>query len=238
MSTDIIAYDEPCLSLRLVYTADEGEGPAALAEQAITAIDALAADWLDPLAWEMYLECLDIELANIPEECGPPQPYWLLRKERIPDGVDVDPTYGNHTVVTEPVLSSDRLQAWVARALAQTCEGAPRFIPCWGRFDTLAIRTRLPDAMRCTGDESLSVNCYAGTVAIPLDQLWVSGPPQQYLIAPPVKLIARNIYGNYINLDLAAYWSLWINHPAGRAQVEAAVDRVLSLDRGWQRSED
>jgi hypothetical protein len=242
MSTSIVADEEPLLSIRLEYMAGEGEGHLALAEQAIMAINALAGGWLEPLAWEMYVGCLDIELMHATMEQDPPQPFWLLRKERIPAGIELRPGYGNHTIVTEPTLSSERIQAWVSRALAQPCADAPRFIPYWDGFDTLAMRARLPASVANTADESLGMRCYAGNIAIPLerhdDQVWVSGPPEKYLIGPPVSLSAGNMDGHYINLDLAIYWTPWIRDPAGRAMVDAAVDRVLALGRGWQRSED
>jgi hypothetical protein len=238
----IIAHDEPHLSIRLRYEAGEGEGQVELAEQATIAIDALAAGWLEPLAWELYVGCLDVELMHAAMKRDPPQPFWLLRKERIPAGTEIRPIYGDHTVVTEPALSSERIHAWVVRALAQPCADAPRFIPYWDGFDTLAMRARLPDAMCPKGDECLRMDCYAGTITVPLDrrddQVWVSGPPEEYLIGPPVSLTADNLYDMVIKLELAVYWSPWIRDPAGRAMVDAAVDRVLALGRGWQRSEN
>jgi hypothetical protein len=242
MSTSIVAHEEPHLSIRLRYEAGEGEGHLALAEQAIVAIDVLADGWLEPLAWEMYVGCFDAELMDTPMKPKPPQPFWLLRRERIPADIEIRPMYGDHTVVSEPVLPFERIRAWAAQALAQTCAGAPRFVPFWASVDTLAMRARLPASVANAADDSLRMRCYAGSIAIPLerhdDQVWVSGPPERYLIGPPVNLTASNLYGMVIHLDLAVYWTPWIRDPAGRAMVDAAVDRVLTLGRGWQRSEN
>lgn len=241
MGTNTYAYDEPCLSIRLEYMAGEGEGQDTLAEQAIAAIDVVTAGWLAPLAWEMYVGCLDTELMHAAVACELPQPYWLLCRERVPPGIDVDPVYDKHMVATETELSPDRLRPWITQALAQTCGHAPRFVPYWDSFHTLAMRARLPEAVSSPRQETLRMECYAGTIIMPIDRIdgqgWVSGPPEQHFIGPPLKLTASNMHGMYINLDLAIYWDLWTRDPAGRAQVEAAVERVLALGRGWQRAE-
>lgn len=241
MNTSIVAHEEPHLTIRLKYEADEGEGQLELANQVITAVDALAADWLEPLAWDMYLGCLDAELMDTPMHSKPPQPYWLLRKEQIPAGVEVRPIHSDHIICCEPVLLSEPIRAWAARALAQTCADAPHSIPYWVGLDTLAIRARLPVLVDSAAHERLRVDCYAGTITIPVDcidnQFWVSGPPEKHVIGPPVRLTASNLYGMVVDLDLAIYWSPWLNQP-GRALVDAAVERVLALGRGWRRSED
>jgi hypothetical protein len=242
MKSIIVAHEEPHLTIRLELEPDEGVEQQALARQAIVAIDAVTAGWLEPLAWEMTVGCLDTESMDVPMNRHPSQPYWLLRKEQIPIGIEIRPFHGNHVFVTEPVLSSDPLDTWVAKALAQDCDQAPRFIPCWRRFWSLAMRARLPRTVSNLGHQNLSISCYAGNLAIPLeytgDDAWVSGRPAGYVMGPPLSLTARNEDGLLVTLDLAVYWSLWIDDPAGRAQVEAAVDRVLALDGGWRRSED
>lgn len=104
------------------------------------------------------------------------------------------------------------------------------------------MRARLPDAMSTPGQRDIKVDCYAGTLTIPREsvdgQAWVAGRPDDVLIGPPVRLTAGNLHGVLVNLDLAIYWTPWIRDPAGRAMVDAAVDRVLALGRGWQRSEN
>ena len=52
-------------------------------------------------------------------------------------------------------------------------------------------------------------------------------------IGPPARVRASNEHG-ITRLSLFLFWDLWFLHPAGRAQLRAAIERVLSRGRGWR----
>lgn len=241
MLADVHAYEESRWSVRLERESEENESEQDLAKEVLAAVDELAAGWIEPLALHLSIGCYDTETFHAPIDCEPPAPQWFLRKEIIPTGVKAAYVYVDPVMDTAPELSSQEIHEWVARAMAQECSGTPRFIPSWRELYWQAVRVNLPDPSGMAGCDSLRVSCYAGTVSIPLErsanEAWLSGPLANYGFGPPVKLLAHN-YDGVIDVGFDVYWSLWINEPAGRAQVDAAVDRVLALGRGWRRSED
>lgn len=236
----IFAFEEPHWSVRLERDVAENEGQEAIAQETLVAVLALAGDWWEPLVWELSVACYDTETLHAVPGCVPPRPHWLLRKERIPPGIRADDVLADPMIATTPEMTLERMSGWLREALAQECTNGPRLVPSWVELWSLAARVRLPDSLRVTGHGSLAVDCYAGTVSMPLEHLdgeaWVSGPLDAYVIGAPVELIIRNEDELALAMELRVYWSLWIDDPAGRAQVEAAVDRVLALGRGWRRS--
>lgn len=241
MRIDTKAYEEPHWSIRLQRESEEGATEQQVAEEMLTAMEVLSAGWLEPLAMHLSVGCYDTEAFYAPSDCRPPQPQWFRRKATISPSVKARPIYVDPIIDTVPEFTSEGTGAWIAHALMQECPNTPRFIPSWRELWWPAVRVRLPESSRGPQRDALQVNCYAGTLSVPLekanDATWASGPLQDYVIGPPAKLVAYNEDG-VIAVQLRTYWSLWIDDPAGRALVDAAVDRVLALGRGWRRSED
>lgn len=241
MRNNIHAHEESHLSVRLEREAEDDDSETQLASEMLDAVEALAAGWLEPLALHLSVGCYDTEAFYAPEDSAPPQPQWFLRKDTLPAGISADPVYVEPVTTMVPDLGIQEIRAWVARAMSQRCPDAPRFIPSWRELYWTALRVRLPDSRAMLDGHALHVDCYAGNVAVAVEPrentLWISGPLEQYSFGPPVTVIARN-YDGVIAVGLDIYWSLWLDDPSGRAQVDAAVDRVLDLDRGWQRSND
>ena len=239
MPIDTYAYEEPCWSIRLERESEEDETEAQLVEEMLVAVEVLAAGWLEPLALHLSIGCYDTETFHAPNDCRPPRPQWFLRKETIPPGVEAKHIYVEPIVDTAPALTGDEIRTWAARALAQECPGAPRFIASWRELWWPAVRVKLPELSRTAGRDSLQVSCHAGTISVPLetdgDEVRVSGPLERYVIGPPVELTAYNEDG-VTAIHLRVYWNLWSEDAAGREQVDAALRRVLALERGWERS--
>jgi hypothetical protein len=242
MHSDTYAHEEPPWAIRLEREVpSEDEVEAQTLDETLLAVEALTEGWVEPLALHLSVGCFDTEALHAPVACRPPQPEWFLRKQELPSGVEARHMYKDPVIDTADALSKESVRTWVARALRQDCPNAPRFIPSWRGLWWPAVRTRMSESLRLGEHEVLRVDCYAGTLSVPLERgaegAWISGPLLHYVIGPPVDLAAINCDG-LVTIDLNVYWTLWIDEPAGRAQVEAAVDRVLALGRGWQRSDD
>lgn len=240
MLTDTYAHEEEHWSLGVERESGEDETEQELIGHVLEAVDVLGAGWLEPLAWHLSIGCYDTETLYSPSGCRPPKPQWFLRKDMIPPGVEAKHVYAEPLVDTVPEFTRERTHAWIAHALEQECSTPARFIPSWRELWWPSVRIKLPDPPRMLDRDHLQVDCYAGTVSVPLersaDGLWVSGPLERYVIGPPAALTVYNEDG-IIAIYLRLYWNLWIDDPAGRDQVEAAVGRVLALGRGWRRGD-
>jgi hypothetical protein len=157
----------------------------------------------------------------------------------MPEDVEAKFIYSNPVVDTVPALTFNETRAWIAQALKQECPNPPRLRPSWRELWWPAVRARLPEPISGIGHGKLAVNCYAGAISVTLEPsdngVWVSGPLKRHVIGPPAELTAYNEDG-VTAVYLRLYWSPWIEEP-GRALVEAAVARVLTLGRGWRRNE-
>lgn len=240
MTADTYAHEEAHLTIGLEREPRERESLPDFTMEALLAMEALRAGWLEPLVWEMFIACCDTEMFYTDQSCQPPRPDWVLLKEQIPNGVQARLLHVEPVIRTVPAFNAECMRASIAEALDQKCPGAPRFAPSWSRLWSRAVQAELPDPQRFAGREGLRVDCYAGVLSVPLEcregKTYVSGPLEDYVFGPPAALTLGNDDG-FLTIGLELYWSLWIDDPAGRAQVEAAVDRVLALDRGWRRSE-
>jgi hypothetical protein len=236
MNTHTYAYEDLRLLCLLEREPQDQESDAELTKLALSAVETLGAGWLEPLAWELHVACCDTEIPYTDANRVPPQAHWLLRQEQIPPGTRVDTLYAVSDIETAAALSPEQMRAWIANALEQECPDSPRFIPTWSSLWSRAMRVKLPDTLKAT--EHLHVDCYAGVVSVPLEHMgsdiWVSGPREEYLFGPPGEVHLTNNDG-FLATRLQSSWNLWLRDPAGRQQVEAAVDRVLALGHGWQR---
>lgn len=239
MLIDTYAYEDLRLLCLLEREPEDDESDSALAEIAVAAAEVLGEGWLEPLAWELYVACRDTDFYTNVNRL-PPQAHWLLCTEHVPSGIRIETLYAAQVTETVPALLPAHLRAWVDSALKQECPGGPQFTPAWSSMWSRAMRVKLPDPQRYVGRPGLAVECQAGVVSVPLEraghEVWVSGPRADSFMGPPGELHLTNSDG-FLTIGLEGSWRLWIDDPAGRAQVEAAVERVLALDRGWRRSE-
>lgn len=235
------AYEEPHWSIRLERESEEDATEQQVAEEMLKAVEVLATDWLEPLAMHLSIGCYDTEAFYAPSDCRPPQPQWFRRKATISPSVKACPIYVDPIIDIVPEFTSEGTRAWIAHALMQECPNTPRFIPSWRELWWPAVRVRVPESSHAGQRGALQVHSYAGTLSVPLeeasDATWVSGPLKHYVIGPPAELVAYNEDG-VVAVQLRTYWSLWSDEPAGRALVDAAVDRVLDFGWGWRRRND
>lgn len=239
MIVDSYAHEDLRLLCLLEREPEADESDSALADIALSAAEVFGAGWLAPLAWELLVACRDADFYTDVNRV-PPQAHWLLRLEQVPAGIRIEPLYTAQVIETLPTLDSSSLCAWVDKALKQDCPGGSQFTPAWSSVWSRAMRVKLPDAQRFIGRASVAVEYHGGHASVPLERtgsdVWVSGPRTDSFMGPPGELHITNSDG-FLTLALEGSWSLWIDDPAGREQVDAAVERVLALDRGWRRSE-
>lgn len=225
------AEERPIERLRLEWEAPEEADERVIAGESISALLAFAGTWLEPLAIEARVGCYDREILT-EGKARPENPFHLLVTEPRPAEVRIKPVYQS-VESHAPVLSSREVQSRLERALSQSCGDDERYQTSLRELDVRASRTRLPAAW--TG-ESLTVECYAGTIAIPLERrngsAWLAAPPAGYGLQQPVDLSVENRDG-YLRLAIDIYWSPWageIDRPT--SPLAEAIARLAA--RGWQ----
>ena len=231
MTQTVRSEERPIERLRLEWEAPEHADERATAGESVGALFAFAGAWLEPLAIEARVGCYNRETFS--EGKPPPaSPFHLLVAEPRPAEVRIQPAYASaasHAIV----LSSDAVQSTLERALSQSCGDDERCQTSLRELDVRASRTRLPQGW--TG-ESLAVECYAGTVAIPLERrngaAWLAAPPAAYGLQQPVAVSVEN-WDGYLRFAINIYWSPWageLDRPD--SPLAEAVARLAA--RGWQ----
>jgi hypothetical protein len=135
-----------------------------------------------------------------------------------------------------PELTPQALADWLARAHAQQLpEGYVPVLETMEMHDTRArlLQDQKPSAQLTWGQK---------THAVPVEQredgLWVSGPMREAMINhSPIEVTLTNFHGR-LDLDIAVYWSPWIEKGATEEEVTEA-DLLLAclyepIKQGWE----
>jgi hypothetical protein len=231
MTQTVRAEERPIERLRLEWEAPDEADERAIASESVSAVFAFAGAWLEPLAIEARVGCYDHELLT-EGKARPENPFHLLVVEPRPAEIRIQPIYQS-VESRAAVLSSDEVQSSVERVLSQSCGDDERYQTSLRELEVRASRTRLPEGW--TG-ESLVVECYAGTIAIPLERrdggAWLAAPPAEYGLQQPVELSVENRDG-YLRLAIDIHWSPWAGDLARpNSPLAEAVARLAA--RGWQ----
>lgn len=140
----------------------------------------------------------------------------------------VSPEYEHSKELEVEGIGAAELRELVEQALAQPPPVAHLEVAL-AALSVNAVAVALPDgvelALRHPGGPLSPVVAQDGT------RLRVLGPDYGPG-APPVRLRASNQHG-LTRLTLELCWDLWIEQPIGRAQVRAAIERVLAR-AGWR----
>ena len=130
-----------------------------------------------------------------------------------------------------PELTLPALTDWLARAHAQQLpEG---YVPVLDTLKMHDTRAHLLEYQKSYAQ----LACGPETYAIPVEKrengLWVSGPmPDAMINNPPIGITLTNFHGR-LDLDIAVYWSLWIE--AGFAEAELLRTCLHELEKqGWE----
>lgn len=225
------AEERPIERLRLEWEPSTEADERALATEAVTALVSFAGAWLEPLAIEARVGCYDREIFT-EGKLRPTNPFHLLAVQPQPAGVRIKPIY--HSVESHArALSSREVQSWVEHALSQSCGEDERYQISLRELDIRASRTCLPTGW---ASESLALECYAGTIAIPLEPrdgtVWVATPPAAYGLQQPVELTVEHQDG-YLRFAIDIYWSPWVGE-IGRPHSPLADAVARLAARCWQ----
>ncbi len=224
----------PAESLSLEWMSPEGADERANAREAVESLFTVAESWIEVLGLEIRLGCYDRETLG-ETDFDPPRPYHLLVREPRAADVTIDPTY--RALETRlPAIDREAVAAFVEQVLSQTCGDPTRHETGLGELVVRASRTPLPPDWADSG--VLSLDCYAGTVVIPVEhrdgQRWVAAPPARYLVHQPVALSVMNTVG-WFRLAIDVYWSPWVGELARPGS--PLFDGVARLEaRGWSRT--
>jgi len=222
---------------RLEWPSPEGANQRVDADAAIDALFTLIDGWLEILALEVRVGCYDRETYTEASELRPPQPYHLLVHEPRPSGVSIDRMYRS---VESPQVEVTRVVAglWLDKILSQSCGDTGRYETSLREIDILASRTALPSGW--SGEETLALECYAGTVTIPVQRGEGGGvvmaPPAGYVVRQPVVISIENDDGA-LYLTVEVYWSPWVGELM-RSGGSLAKGVALLESRGWRQSSD
>jgi hypothetical protein len=201
------------------------------ARESVSALLAFAGAWLEPLAIEARIGCYDSEILT-EGKVRPQTPFHLLVAEPRPAEVRIKsiyPSVESHA----PSLSNNEVYSRVESALSQSCGDDERYQASLRELVVRASRTCLPAAW---AGESLTVECYAGTIAVPLERrsgsVWLAAPPAAYGLQQPVELSVENRDG-YLRLAIDIYWSPWAGE-FDRPDSPLSESAARLAARGWQ----
>jgi hypothetical protein len=203
--------------------------------EALAALSAFIGSWFEPLAIETHLGCYDREIFHPAKDA--PSPFQMLVIEPRPAGVEIRPMY--HSAESRvSALSAEAIEAWLHRALAQSCGDLSRYETTLCELEVRAAWVALPPGW--TAGDELLLECYAGTVRVPIvhraDAAWVATAPERFGLPLPIRIALDNIDGS-VRFMIHVYWSPWVGELTrpGSPLAEA----IMRLEaRGWVRATD
>jgi hypothetical protein len=226
--------------LTLEWEAPDGADERTTAAEAVSALFSFTGSWLEPLAIALRVSYYDPEIFSAGEYLVPniPKPFHFLARERRPEGVTIEPMYLRSIESHAPSLIKDTVQSWMDGALAQPWSDGTRFVTSLRELDVRASTVLLPPGW--TDGDQLSLECYAGTVRIPLerrgDNAWVAAPSMRYGLDQPVVIKLENCDG-WLRFSIDIYWSPWVEElDRPESPLAKAIGRLAA--RGWHPSSD
>jgi hypothetical protein len=224
------ASDESLHYIALVREEPEQETDQMAALELVAATAALCGDWIAPLTANVRVESCDPANFYIEDSDHPPAfEAWFLRRRVLDERLHISPIWNNSQERHAEVIGEAEMLEVVREAIEQP-PPADHLEVTLAELLIQATAVALPQGVE------LALRYSRG----PIDPLLVNDGqktfalgPEYGPIGPPARLRASNEHG-ITNLSLSLLWDLWILHPAGRAQVRAAVERVLSRGRGWR----
>jgi hypothetical protein len=226
MTAQFNASDHCLLSILLERSNEEGEGDRAGITELLAAMEALTMGWIVPLGVSILFEQCDP--SNYFEEHGKPvHPHTFVRVNSAPPDVRVDQAFGDPVIEVVPQIDAAVLGGAVTRGLDQP--GPAGLVTSLSELWWTSVRVRSPidDVVE------LCMPWPASTVSEVIDGArWCFGPAALAVAGPPARLRASNSHFA-TELLLEVYWDLWREYPAGRALVDAGVERVLARG-GWE----
>jgi hypothetical protein len=212
--------------------ADERES----AREVVDALFTVSEGWIEVLGLELRLACYDREtLGEV--DVDPPRPHHLLVRDPRAADVSIESTY--RTIESKlPAIGRESVVAFVEQVLPQACGDAIRHMT--GVADLVVRASRIPLPRDWAGSDVLPLDCYAGTIVIPVEhragQDWVAAPPARYLLHQPVALSVMNAVGCY-RLAIDVYWSPWVGEIVRPGSPLA--EGIARLERrGWFRTSE
>jgi hypothetical protein len=230
--------EAPAEHLALEWMSPEGADELSNARAALDAFFSVAEGSLEILALEVRVGCYDREThSHTSIDREPPRPHHLLILEPRPTAVRISPIY-RVLETSRSIIDRESVSAFADHILAQSCGETSRYETSLCELIVLASRTSLPQLWAATS--ALVLECYAGTVEIPIEYRngagWISTPPVEYLVPQPVGVSLLNA-DDLLRLTIDVYWSPWIGELARSGSPLA--DAVARLEaRGWRRSSD
>jgi hypothetical protein len=218
--------------IRQVDEEDESCRDAAL--ELVAATSALCGDWISPLAVSLRVEVRNPEDFYFVDEKHPPaRPAWFLRLREWDKRLSLSPDWIAPEERRADAIGSAELLAFVEEALDQRPAAMPREV---------ALPELTVNALAITLPEGVELEPrYMGMPVHPVlkrdgQRSRALGPKNGVAGGMPARLRASNSNG-LSRLGISLCWDFWSVHPAGRAQVRAALDRVLGRGQGWQLEE-
>ena len=209
---------------------DEGSCRAA-AMDLVAAASALCGEWITPLAVTMRVESRNPEDYYFADEEHPPtHPAWLLRLHEWDERLSLHPDWIDPQERRVDAIGAAELLAFTEEAVDQRPPIQPREI---------ALPELMVNALALALPEGIEIDPrYRGMPVNPVlerdgQRMLVLGPKVGIGGGMPALLSASNRNGTS-HLQLELCWDFWKAHPAGRAQLREAVERMLSHGRGWQ----
>jgi hypothetical protein len=225
------ASDEWVQYFVLVRQEGEGESRHSAALEQVAALSALCGDWISPLAVSLRVESREPEDYYFADEAHPPaRRFWFLRQREWDERVSLRPYWNNPEERLVEAIGPAELSAFVREALAQPPPMASLKLAL-PELSVTALGISLPEGVelepRYNGRPIRPALIRDGHRSL------VLGPTSGVAAAMPARLSMNDQYGA-ARISLELCWDLWREHPASRAQLRGALERVLSRGRGWQ----
>jgi hypothetical protein len=230
MRIEVYASDESLQFFYLAREQAEDETDRAAAIELIDATVGLCGDWILPLTASVRVEsCAPANYYFDDLDSPPSRPSWFLRRRELDEQLYIVPAWINPQERRVETIGSQEIMSIVQEALAQPSP-SDHLEVAFAELQINATAVVVPEGAE------IALRYYRG----PLQPLLrkdkervIALGPDHGPVGPPAQLRASNQHG-ITHLELSLFWDLWKDHPAGQAQVRAAIERVLDRGRGWR----
>ena len=190
---------------------------------------------MEILSASLWVTYYDIDSELTLEDNYPEQPFWMIRKEGLPENVRVNAAWEDEKIIIADKIDSLSVKEWIYSAMKANQSPKPGLELCWKQiiFSTTKCRTFLPDNF-FKGDE-ITVEEEGRIYQHPVERVngetWITGPLESKSLSAPIRIIVDDMSGLF-TMDISLYWSFWTDKDApGTNKVNESIQQLL--EKGW-----
>lgn len=236
----IETYESPQWTIHLKYPdSDELHSSLNFTRVASEGLFLLVDGLFVPLKADLSIDFFDQEFDYPVGEIDPPQQFWLLKQENLPENISADTYWVAKKEHLVSAINQKQLSDFIQQAIDCNQKNDLEYSVNWHQLIFNANRCQLPLAPEMLVEGCVHVTERTSHLQLPVEsidgKIWISGPLKPYFLYAPIEIFFERDMGE-ISLQMQIYWTIYTEDGSpGKQKVQENIDKLLA--KGWVMTE-